>query len=98
MHPAAHASGSSVPWIVLSIGGAIPCLYWLRALRLAREGAQPSVPPLVSASPGRGLFGAHAALIAANPRLCPACGVGTLISIQFLRPCHAPVPPRLDSS
>jgi hypothetical protein len=40
----------------------------------------------------------HAALIAGNPRLCPRCGVGILISIQTLWPCHGPVPPRLDSS
>jgi len=40
----------------------------------------------------------HAALIAGNPRLCPRCGVGILISIQTLWPCHGPVPLRLDSS
>jgi hypothetical protein len=39
-----------------------------------------------------------AALIASHPRLCPQCGVGTLISIQFLPPCYAPVPLHLDSS
>jgi len=38
------------------------------------------------------------ALIASHPRLCPKCGVGTLISIQTLWPCHGPVPLRLDSS
>jgi hypothetical protein len=40
----------------------------------------------------------HAALIAGNPRLCPRCGVGTLISIQTLWPCHGPAPLRMDSS
>jgi Putative transposase/Transposase zinc-binding domain len=40
----------------------------------------------------------QAVLIASNPRLCPKCGVGILISIQTLWPCHGPVPLRLDSS
>jgi hypothetical protein len=40
----------------------------------------------------------YVALIAGNPRLCPRCGVGILISIQTLWPCHGPVPLRLDSS
>ena len=40
----------------------------------------------------------NTALVAANPRLCPRCGVGILISIQTLWPCHGPVPLRLDSS
>ena len=40
MHPAVHHTGSSVGWIILFIVGAIPCLYWLRALRLARDGAR----------------------------------------------------------
>jgi hypothetical protein len=40
----------------------------------------------------------NAVLIASNPRLCPKCGVGILISIQTLWPCHGPVPLRLDSS
>jgi len=40
----------------------------------------------------------QAALIASHPRLCPRCGVGILISIQTLWPCHGPVPLRLDSS
>ena len=40
----------------------------------------------------------HAVLIAGNPRLCPRCGVGTLISIQTLWPCHGPAPLRMDSS
>ena len=39
-----------------------------------------------------------AALMVGNPRLCPRCGVGILISIQTLWPCHGPVPLRLDSS
>lgn len=42
------------------------------------------------------IFGA--ALIASQPRLCPKCRVGTLISIHFLPPCYGPVPPHLDSS
>jgi hypothetical protein len=40
----------------------------------------------------------NAVLIAGHPRLCPRCGVGILISIQTLWPCHGPVPLRLDSS
>jgi len=40
----------------------------------------------------------HAVLMAGNPRLCPRCGVGILISIQTLWPCHGPVPLRMDSS
>jgi hypothetical protein len=39
MHPPAH-TGSSVGWIILFVVGAIPCLYWLRALRLARDSAR----------------------------------------------------------
>jgi len=39
-----------------------------------------------------------AATRAGHPRLCPRCGVGILISIQTLWPCHGPVPLRLDSS
>jgi hypothetical protein len=39
MHPAVH-TGPSVGWIILFIVGAIPCLYWLRALRLARDSAR----------------------------------------------------------
>jgi hypothetical protein len=40
----------------------------------------------------------QAALVANRTRLCPKCGVGILISIQILWPCHGPVPLRLDSS
>jgi hypothetical protein len=40
----------------------------------------------------------YAALVAHNPRRCPKCGVGILISIQILWPCHGPVPLRMDSS
>jgi hypothetical protein len=40
----------------------------------------------------------QAVLLASNPRLCPRCGVGILIAIQTLWPCHGPVPLRLDSS
>ena len=39
-----------------------------------------------------------AAIRASHPRLCPRCGVGILISIQTLGPCHGPVLLRLDSS
>ena len=40
----------------------------------------------------------QAALVASRTRLCPKCGIGILISIQILWPCHGPVPLRLDSS
>ena len=39
-----------------------------------------------------------AALTAWNPRLCPRCGIGTMISIQVLRPCLGPVPILVDST
>ena len=39
-----------------------------------------------------------AALTATNLRLCPQCGRGTLIRVQFFPPSHGPVPLRLDSS
>jgi len=31
-------------------------------------------------------------------RLCPQCGIGILASFQVLRPCHGPVPLRVDTS
>jgi hypothetical protein len=40
----------------------------------------------------------QAALVASRTTLCPKCGIGILISIQILWPCHGPVPLRLDSS
>jgi hypothetical protein len=39
-----------------------------------------------------------AALTAGNPKLCPRCGIGTMISIQVLRPCLGPVPILVDST
>jgi hypothetical protein len=39
-----------------------------------------------------------AALTRTNSRLCPQCGKGILIRLQFFPPCHGPVPLRLDSS
>jgi Putative transposase/Transposase zinc-binding domain len=39
-----------------------------------------------------------AALTSTNPRLCPRCGRGILIRVQFFPPCHGPVPLRVDTS
>jgi hypothetical protein len=40
MQPPFHLTGDpTIDWIILAIG-ALVCLYWLRALRLAREGAR----------------------------------------------------------
>jgi hypothetical protein len=39
-----------------------------------------------------------AALTGTIPKLCPQCGIGILVSIQVLWPCHGPVPLRVDSS
>jgi hypothetical protein len=40
MHPPLHITGvPSADWIIFVLGAAL-CLYWLRALRLAREGAR----------------------------------------------------------
>jgi len=39
-----------------------------------------------------------AALTSTNSQLCPQCGKGILIRVQFFPPCHGPVPLRLDSS
>jgi hypothetical protein len=33
-----------------------------------------------------------------GPRLCPKCGVGTMLAIEVLFPCHGPVPLRVDTS
>ena len=38
-----------------------------------------------------------AALTGSHLRLCPQCGIGTLMRMQLL-PCHGPLPLRLDSS
>jgi hypothetical protein len=39
-----------------------------------------------------------ATLTSTNLRLCPQCGKGILIRLQFFPPCHGPVPLRVDSS
>jgi hypothetical protein len=39
-----------------------------------------------------------AALTGTNSRLCPQCGRGILIRLQFFPPSHGPVPLRVDSS
>jgi hypothetical protein len=39
-----------------------------------------------------------ASLTSTNLRLCPQCGKGILIRLQFFPPSHGPVPLRLDSS
>jgi hypothetical protein len=39
-----------------------------------------------------------AALTARNRKLCPHCGIGTMISIQVLWPCQGPIPLLVDSS
>jgi hypothetical protein len=39
-----------------------------------------------------------AALTAGNPKLCPRCGIGNMISIQVLRPCLGPVPLLVDTT
>jgi len=31
-------------------------------------------------------------------RLCPKCGIGTMVRIQVLFPCHGPVPMLVDTS
>ena len=40
----------------------------------------------------------YAALTARSLRLCPQCGVGTMVRTEILPPGHAPVPALLDSS
>ncbi|HEY1210109.1 MAG TPA: IS91 family transposase [Terracidiphilus sp.] len=39
-----------------------------------------------------------ASLTSTNSRLCPQCGRGILIRMQFFPPCHGSVPLRVDSS
>ena len=39
-----------------------------------------------------------AALLRTNSQLCPQCGKGILIRLQFFPPSHGPVPLRVDSS
>jgi hypothetical protein len=39
-----------------------------------------------------------ALLTGRNLRLCPQCGIGTMILIEVLFPCHGPLPLRVDSS
>ena len=49
MPPPIHITGApNTDWIIF-IGGALFCLYWLRALRLAREGARLFLSNLVCA-------------------------------------------------
>jgi hypothetical protein len=40
----------------------------------------------------------YAALTGTNLRLCPQCGIGTMIRIQLLLPCLSPLPIRMDTS
>ena len=40
----------------------------------------------------------YAALTGKNLRLCPECGVGTMVRIEILPPCHSAVGLRMDSS
>ena len=40
----------------------------------------------------------YAALAGTNLRLCPQCGIGTMIRIQLLLPCLSPLPIRMDTS
>jgi hypothetical protein len=40
----------------------------------------------------------YAALTGKNLRLCPECGIGTMIRIEILPPCHTAAGPRMDSS
>jgi hypothetical protein len=39
-----------------------------------------------------------AALTGKNLRLCPECGIGTMVRIELLPPCHSAVGLRMDSS
>ena len=36
--------------------------------------------------------------LCARLRLCPKCGIGTMVQLQVLFPCHGPVPMLVDSS
>ena len=40
----------------------------------------------------------YALLTGCNLSRCPKCGVGTMIQIEILFPCHGPVPLRVDTS
>ena len=40
----------------------------------------------------------YAALSGKNLRLCPQCGIGTMIRLALQLPCHGPVPLRVDTS
>ena len=40
----------------------------------------------------------YAALTGKNLRLCPECGIGTMVRIQILPPCHCAVARHMDSS
>ena len=39
-----------------------------------------------------------AALIGLNLKRCPRCGIGTMVQLQVLFPCHGPVPMLVDTS
>ncbi|HMC62267.1 MAG TPA: transposase, partial [Candidatus Solibacter sp.] len=36
--------------------------------------------------------------LCASLRRCPKCGIGTMVHLQVLFPCHAPVPMLVDTS
>jgi hypothetical protein len=40
----------------------------------------------------------YAALTGKNLRLCPECGMGTMVRIELLPPCQSAVGLRIDSS
>jgi len=40
----------------------------------------------------------YAALTGKNLRLCPECGIGTMVRIEILPPCHSAASHRMDSS
>jgi hypothetical protein len=40
----------------------------------------------------------YAILTSPNLRRCPQCGVGSMIRIEILCPCHGPIPIRVDTS
>jgi hypothetical protein len=40
----------------------------------------------------------YAALTGKNLRLCPECGLGTMVRIELLPPCQSAVGLRMDSS
>ena len=40
----------------------------------------------------------YALLLGRNPERCPVCGIGTMLIIETLSPCHGPLPAFADSS